>query len=143
MHGVKAYSDWPVFMENVGDRASANLMSQIAKRAADPRVSPRRVFKRHAQNEIDDRLYDARPARPTPMAVVPFRCHQFPVPSQQRVRCNQRVQFAQHLAAERVRFSGESSAFGIGEPDAAPAEALLEQTVLFLEVLRSDPADDG
>lgn len=81
-----------VFMENVGDSASANLMSQISERAADARISPRAILERHAQNEIHDRLCDARPARPTPLAVVPFRCHQYPVPSQQGVRCDQRFQ---------------------------------------------------
>jgi hypothetical protein len=59
-----------VFMEDVGDGASSNLMSQIGERAADARVSPRAILKRHAQNEIDDRSHDARPARPTPVGRV-------------------------------------------------------------------------
>jgi hypothetical protein len=124
-----------VFMEDVGDRASSNLMSEIRERATDPRISPRAILECHAQNEIDDRLHDARPPRPTPLAVVPFSCHQFPVPAQQGVRCDQRAQFVQHFATERVRFSGESSTFGIGEPNAASAEAFLEQSVLFLEIV--------
>jgi hypothetical protein len=61
-----------VFMDDVGDGASAHFMSQIGERAADPCVSPRGIFERHAQNEIDDRLHEARAARSTPLAVVPF-----------------------------------------------------------------------
>jgi hypothetical protein len=31
-------------------------MPQIGQSASDSRVSPRRIFKRHLQNEIDDRF---------------------------------------------------------------------------------------
>jgi len=75
-----------VFMEDTGDGAAPHLMSQIRKRAADARVSPRTIFERHAQNEIDDRVHRAWPARSAPLAVVPFPCHQFSVPAQQGVR---------------------------------------------------------
>ena len=57
------------------------------------------------------------------------------MPSQQGVQSDQRFQFVKYFAAECVRFSGESSTFGVGETDAASTEAVLEQTVLFLEVL--------
>ena len=73
--------------------------------------------------------------RPTPIAVVPFLCHQLAVPAQQGVWCDQRVQPVQRFATERVRFSGESSTFGVSEANAASAQALLEQAVLFLEVV--------
>jgi hypothetical protein len=45
-----------VLSEDVGDGASANLMTQIGQCAADPRVSPRGIVLRHAQNEIQDCL---------------------------------------------------------------------------------------
>jgi hypothetical protein len=50
-----------VFSENVGDRAAPDLMSQIRHSSSDPCVPPRSILKRHAQNEIDDRLHDERP----------------------------------------------------------------------------------
>ena len=53
-----------VFLEDVGDGASADLMSQIGERAAHPRVSPRAILERHPHNEIDDPLHHARPTRP-------------------------------------------------------------------------------
>jgi hypothetical protein len=40
-----------------------------------------------------------------------------------------------HLASECLCFSGESTAFGIGEAKAPPTQALLEHAVFFLEVL--------
>jgi hypothetical protein len=52
-----------MFSEDVGDGASANLMTQIGQCAADPRVSPRGIDLRHAQNEIPDCLHDAGPPR--------------------------------------------------------------------------------
>ena len=61
-----------VFMEDVGNGAASHVMSQIRERAADARVSPGAILERHPQNEIDDRLHRARPARPTPSAVIPL-----------------------------------------------------------------------
>jgi len=61
-----------VFSQDVGDGASANLMTQIGQRAADSRVSPGGIVLRHAQNEIDDCLHDAGPPRPAPSGVVPL-----------------------------------------------------------------------
>jgi hypothetical protein len=53
------------------------------------------------------------------MAVIPLRRHQFPVPSQQRVRCDQGFKLVQHFAPECLRLSGESTAFAISETNAA------------------------
>jgi len=57
------------------------------------------------------------------------------VPSQQGVRCDQRFQSIQYFAAERVRFSGEPSTFGVIEADATSAQTFLENAILFLEVV--------
>ena len=72
---------------------------------------------------------------PTPVAVVPFPCHQFPVPAQQCVRRDQRLELVQRFATECERFSGKATTFGVGEADALSAQPLLEQAVLFLDVL--------
>jgi mono/diheme cytochrome c family protein len=72
-----------VFSENAGDRAAPDLVSQIGHCSLDPCVPPRSILKRHAQNEIDDRLHDARPTGASTMAVVPFTCDHFSVPSQE------------------------------------------------------------
>src|SRR5271166_3046292 len=68
------------------------------------------------------------------MAVVPLGRHQFAVPSQQRVWRDEGFKLIQHLAPECLRFSGESTAFGIGETKAPPTHALLKHAVLFLEI---------
>jgi hypothetical protein len=80
-------------------------------------------------------LHNPRSARAAPVAVIPLGRHQFPVPSQQRVRRDQGFKPAQHLAPEYLGFSGESTAFGIGETKTLPAHALLQHAVLFLEIL--------
>ena len=103
-----------VFSENVGDRAAPELMSQIAPCSLDPHVPPRSILKRHAKNEIDDRLRDARPTGASTMSVVPFTCDHFSVPSQEAIRCDQGMKFVQDLASESVRFSGESTELDIG-----------------------------
>jgi hypothetical protein len=109
----------------------------------DPCVPPRSILKRHAQNEIDDRLHDARPTGASTMAVVPFTCDHFSVPSQEGIWCDQGMKFVQDLASESVRSSGESTALGIGEANAPPTQALLKHAVLFLEITRSCPSDGG
>jgi hypothetical protein len=45
------------------------------------------------------------------------------------------MKFVQDLASKSVRFSGESTALGIGKANALPTQALLEHAVLFLEIL--------
>src|SRR5271166_4710660 len=50
-------------------------------------------------------------------------------------RCDQGFKLVQHLAPECLRFSGESTAFGICETKASPSHALLKHAVLFLEIL--------
>jgi hypothetical protein len=124
----------PVISEGIGDGAASNLLSQIGQCASDPRVPPRGIFKRHAKNEINDRFHDARSAWAPPVTVVPLGRYQFPVPSQQRVRRDQGFKLVQHLAPECPRFSGESTAFGIGEAKAPPTHAFLKHAVLLLEI---------
>src|ERR1019366_3409131 len=99
------------------------------------RVYPHRsILKRHAKNEIDDPLHEARPTGASTMAVVPFTCDHFSVPSQEAIRCDQGMKFVQDLTPKSVRFSGESTALGIGEANASPTQALREHAVLFLEI---------
>src|ERR1017187_2477645 len=99
------------------------------------RVYPHRsILKRHAKNEIDDPLHEARPTGASRMAVVAFTCEHFSVPSQEGIRCDQGLKFVQDLTSKSVRFSGESTALGIGEANASPTQALREHAVLFLEI---------
>src|SRR5450759_883992 len=79
----------PYSLKNVGDRAAPDLMSQIGHCSLDPPVPPRSILKRHAKNEIDDPLHDARPTGASTMAVVPFTCDHFSVPSQEAIRWDQ------------------------------------------------------
>ena len=44
------------------------------------------------------------------------------------------MKFVQDLTSKSVRFSGESTALGIGEANASPTQALREHAVLFLEI---------
>src|SRR5450759_4127019 len=124
----------PYSLKNVGDRAAPDLMSQIGHCSLDPRVPPRSILTRHAKNEIDDPLHEARPTGASRMAVVPFTCDHFSVPSQEGIRCDQGMKFVQDLTSKSVRFSGESTALGIGEANASPTQALREHAVLFLEI---------
>jgi hypothetical protein len=87
-------------LEDVGDGATPDLMSQISQCPSDPSVTPGRILERHPQNKIHDRLLGARPTWAASMTVVPFTRHQLPVPPQQRVRRHQSFELAQHFASE-------------------------------------------
>jgi hypothetical protein len=124
-----------LFPPDVGDGGASHLMPQIGQCASNSSVAPRRIIKCHAKNEINDRFHDARSAWAAPVAVVPLGRHQFPIPSQQRVRRDQGFKLIQHLAPECLRFSGESTAFGIREARAPPTHAPLKHAILFLDIL--------
>ena len=70
-----------------------------------------------------------------PMAVVPFGGNQFTVPSHQRIRRDQGLEFVQYLAAQHLGPSRQPTSFCIGEADPLPARVCLEHAVLFLEIL--------
>src|ERR1019366_4935483 len=64
------------------------------------RVYPHRsILKRHAKNEIDDPLHEARPTGASTMAVVPFTCDHFSVPSQEGIRWDQGMKFVRKRVA--------------------------------------------
>lgn len=69
------------------------------------------------------------------MSVGPFLCDQRPIPPYKRIRRDQRVEFAEHLATQGMRSARESTAFGICESKASAAKSLFQQSVLFREVL--------
>jgi hypothetical protein len=104
----------PVVSENVRDRAAPDLMPQIGHCSLDPCVPPQSILKRHAQNEIDDRLHDARPAGTSPMAVVPSACDQFSVPSQKGIRRDQGTKFVQDVSFELLDITGSRFAIFYG-----------------------------
>src|ERR1039457_7015441 len=54
--------------------------------------------------------------------------------SEPGIRCDQNMKLVQGLTSKSVRFSGESTALGIGEANASPTQALREHAVLFLEI---------
>ena len=57
------------------------------------------------------------------------------VPSQKHVRRDEGFKLVQHLAPECSRFSRKSAALGVGETKPLPTQALLQHSVLFLEIL--------
>jgi hypothetical protein len=49
-------------------------------------------------------------------------------------RRDQRVEFAERFAPQRMRSARESTAFGIRESKASTAETVLQQPIFFLQV---------
>jgi hypothetical protein len=99
------------------------------------RVYPHERFSSAMRTMRSTTSHRARPAGPTPSAVAPFPCYQFPVPARQCVRRDQRLQLVQRFAIESKRFTGKVATFGVGEADALSAQPFLEQAVLFLNIV--------
>src|SRR5665811_1584465 len=73
---------------------SRRMLAIVLRPSSCPRLAiapwirvypPRSILKCHAKNEIDDPLHDARPTGASTMAVVPFTCEHFSVPSQEAI----------------------------------------------------------
>ena len=97
--------------------------------------SPRIGFEGDADNELDDRTDGALPSGTTTVGVGPLPCDQGPIPTHQRIRRHQRVEFAECLASSRMRSARQSTPLGISKSNASAAQTFLQQSILFFQIL--------
>jgi len=64
--------------------------------------------------------------RPAPVHEIPFLGDQPSVPTQQRIRRNDRLQFEQSLASHCLGFPRQQRSLGVGEPDTLSAQPVFE-----------------
>ena len=72
------------------------------------------------------------------MGEVPLLRNQAPMPPQQGIRRDYRVEFEQGFAPYRFGLARQKSTLSVGEPDAPSAQAILEQSVLSLKEFNDD-----
>lgn len=88
-----------------------------------------------ANDEPSNHLDCSGPTGSTAVGVSPFLCDQRSIPPHQRIRCDQRAEFAERLATQHTCSACESATFGIRESEASIAKAFLQQSIFFLEIL--------
>ena len=72
-------------LEDIGDRAAANFVAQIAKSALDPDVAPTGIVQGHSHDQLTDYPHRPRAPRLAPVVEVELASDQLSVPAQQRI----------------------------------------------------------
>jgi len=119
-------------LQDARDRRSSCLVPEISEGTLDPRVSPRRIFLRHAE----DQLLDLGPDTTTGVLsrIGPPACHQLPMPSQQRVGADDRRELTQGRPTQPVGPSSELPTVGIREPQPPLPDLPPEEAILFDQI---------
>ena len=95
--------------------------------------TPAGVLTCHSHDEFLDCPHHARPAR-TSTQERPLHRDQLPMPAEQRVRRDDRIELEELLAADYLRMPSKESAFSVGEDNPPTTETRLQHPVLGLEV---------
>jgi hypothetical protein len=123
-------------------------MIQILQRALDASVAPTRVLSRHPHDEAADLREHTRPPG-TPFGVRPFSGDEVPMPSQNRVECDDRRDLRQHPTAQPLAKRGQPSPVIIRQPQTLMAQLGLQHAVFFAQVQDDlvlfvlEPAEEG
>jgi hypothetical protein len=114
-----------VRLQYVCDRSSTHLVIKVRQSPLNSGVAPSRIVHCHANNQLRDLPHDPRPTWPTATTVIPLLRNQTSMPTHERVRRNNRVQFHEGFATDRLRLPSEQRPFRIGESNPLAAEPIL------------------
>ena len=120
--------------QDILDRVRCNDVTEIGERTLDSIVTPGSILPRHAEYQIGDLLRDRRSTGPLP-GIGPLLRDELPVPSEQRIGRHQRLQFIKCPAPQHLGLHGQAYPLCVGEPKPLSFELLLEDTVLFDEII--------
>jgi thiol-disulfide isomerase/thioredoxin len=79
----------PLFSQDLGDRGSRDAMIQVLQRTLDARVAPAGIVPCHPDHQATDLHVHTGPTR-LPLRVRPLPCNQLSVPSENRIRGDDR-----------------------------------------------------
>ena len=111
------------------------------KRTLDSCVSPARVLSRHSDGQVRDDLHDSDVARGSSL-VGPLLSDELPVPTQDGVRRDERRNICESASPDGLAADREPATLIVGQTETSAAELLLQDAVLFSEIL-DDCALDG
>ena len=107
-------------------------MADVLERALDPRVAPRRIFRRHPHDELTDLEQDTAPAGSP--GVRPLPGDQLAMPPEQRVRRRDRGDLPQGRTANSVRSAGQPAAIVVRETQPTSTKLTPQEPVFFDQV---------
>ena len=109
-----------MLLEDVADGRVRDVIADVGEGALDSVKSPRWVFLGKAKNQIDDHLADPWPADVLSfVARVPFLGDEQTMPSQDRIRGEQRADFLETFATEDLALDRESTPLVVTEEKTA------------------------
>src|SRR6201995_4356771 len=110
------------------DRIAADVVTDIVQSAPDPRVAPAAVLARHSQHELTVLGCSTRAHYPAATAAIVLRRDQPTVPTQRRLRRDQRVNARQRLAAELLCGECKPTPLGVRVSDPTAAQLFSRST---------------
>jgi hypothetical protein len=116
------------------DRVAAELVTEVAERPADPRVTPSRILGGEPDDEALQRGGGARSAAGALGRAVVLLRDELAIPAQDRVGRDHAGELFQDLAAEDSTLHCEPAALRIREARTSTAELLAQHAVLLLKV---------
>ena len=125
-----------VLLEDVADGRVRNGVADVGECPLDPVKSPRWVFLGKAKNQVDDHLADAWATDVLSfVARVPLLGDEQAMPSQDRIRREQRADFLETFATEDLALDCQTTPLVVGEQDAFLAQLLFQHLVFGPQVL--------
>jgi hypothetical protein len=119
-------------LQDPPNRRPSHAVAHVRKRALDPRVVPRRILRRHANDQSSD--LEQHPASPQSPRVCPFPRNQLPMPAQQGIGRRDGGDLPQGPRAQPVRPRSQSTAIIVGETQPLGPELAPQESVLFDQV---------
>jgi len=122
-------------LEDRFDRVAGNLVADALQPAADPSVAPRRVLGRHPHDERRNVRLRARTTGASRVRAVVFLGHKAPIPTQDRLRCDDTGHTRQPAPAEDVAFHRQAASLVVGEAQASRSVRGAEDAVLHKQIV--------
>ena len=105
-------------LQDVGNRGPANPMAYILQRALDSCVAPARIVPRHSDRQLRDDLHGPTSSRRSSL-VGPLLGNKLSMPTEDRVRCDDRCDLRQCPPSDGLAPHRESTALVVRQPELA------------------------
>ena len=109
-----------IVAKDIGHGPAPYPVPHIRQSILYARVSSPRILFSHPHDEFTDLAHDAGTARTTTVIEVPLLRDELPMPSHQRIRIDDRVEFEKRIAPDSLRLPRKQGTLCIREPDALP-----------------------
>ena len=122
--------------EDIADCSVRDVKAHISQRPLDAVVAPGWVFLSEAKSQVNDFLPNAWSAEGLSLVrMIPLPGDEFSMPSQERVRCDDRGQLVEGFAAERLALESQASALVIVQEDSALTELFPQYLIFSQQIL--------